>query len=208
MQKMKPQRPLANAELVPLNRPFVSELPKLRKLIAASNLVGLANDTKWNELITHIRNLAGEWRPMYRCNCIASDFISQFEAEWWHHLPFPLISVRWLEVTFIEEIFRGHLLNSKIVDHSPEIQNLLTKIGFEFEKGTEAFRIFAYAPKITLISNNKKHNQTLHTNGSPGGSLKSAVLTSPAQSRILLPQPPRLRLAPLCCHSPLPESRG
>ena len=49
---------------------------------------------------------------------------------------------------------------------------------------------------------------TLHTNGSPGGLLKSAVIVSPAQSRMLLAQPPRLRLAPMCCHPPLPESRG
>ena len=54
----------------------------------------------------------------------------------------------------------------------------------------------------------KKPNHTLHTNGSPRGSFKSAALASPAQSRMLLAQPPRLRLAPLCCHPPLPESRG
>jgi hypothetical protein len=56
---------------------------------------------------------------------------------------------------------------------------------------------------------NQKHpNHTLHTNGSPRGLLKSAAIISPAQSRILLPQPPRLRLAPICCHLPVSESRG
>jgi hypothetical protein len=45
-------------------------------------------------------------------------------------------------------------------------------------------------------------------NGSPGGLFKSAVIIPPAQSRMLLPQPPRLRLAPLCCQAPLSESRG
>jgi hypothetical protein len=45
-------------------------------------------------------------------------------------------------------------------------------------------------------------------NGSPGGSLKSAAIASPAQSRMLLPQPPRLHLAPFCCHPPVSESRG
>ena len=38
-------------------------------------------------------------------------------------------------------------------------------------------------------------SNTLHTNSSPGGLFKSAVTTPPAQSRMLLPQPPRLRLA-------------
>jgi hypothetical protein len=56
---------------------------------------------------------------------------------------------------------------------------------------------------------NQKHpNHTLHTNGSPGGLFKSAAIIPPAQSRMLLAQPPRLRLAPFCCHLPLTESRG
>ena len=54
----------------------------------------------------------------------------------------------------------------------------------------------------------KSSNKALHTNGSPLGLLQSTALASPAQSRMLLPQPPRLRLAPLCCQPPLPESRG
>jgi len=45
-------------------------------------------------------------------------------------------------------------------------------------------------------------------NGSPGGLLKSAVIIPPAQSRMLLRQPPRLRLDPFCSHLPVPESRG
>jgi len=59
-----------------------------------------------------------------------------------------------------------------------------------------------------VIFESKKPNQALHTNGSPLGLLKSAVIVSPAQSRMLLPQPPRLRLAPLCCQHPVSESRG
>lgn len=59
-----------------------------------------------------------------------------------------------------------------------------------------------------MICELKTPNQTLHTNGSPSGLFKSAVIASPAQSRILLPQPPRLHLAPFHYNSPLPESRG
>ena len=51
-------------------------------------------------------------------------------------------------------------------------------------------------------------NHTLHPTALRAGCCKSAVIVPPAQSRMLLPQPPRLRLAPLCCHPPLPESRG
>jgi hypothetical protein len=51
-------------------------------------------------------------------------------------------------------------------------------------------------------------NHTLHPTALRAGCCKSAVIVPPAQSRMLLPQPPRLRLAPFCCHPPLPESRG
>ena len=51
-------------------------------------------------------------------------------------------------------------------------------------------------------------NHTLHPTALRAGCCKSAAIIPPAQSRMLLPQPPRLRLAPFCCHPPLPESRG
>jgi hypothetical protein len=51
-------------------------------------------------------------------------------------------------------------------------------------------------------------NQALHTNGSQRGLFKSAAIIPPAQSRMLLTQPPRLLLGPLCCHLPVSESRG
>jgi len=51
-------------------------------------------------------------------------------------------------------------------------------------------------------------NHTLHPTALRAGCCKSAVIVSPAQSRMLPTQPPRLRLAPFCCHPPLPESRG
>jgi hypothetical protein len=64
------------------------------------------------------------------------------------------------------------------------------------------------APCDNHALNQKHPNHTLHTNGSPVGSFKSAAIVSPAQSRMLLAQPPRLRLDPFYCHPPLPESRG
>lgn len=142
------EHPKANAEMVPRDRPFTSEIPKLRKIIAALGLTGLANDTKWNELITAMRNvpIAG-WSPAFRYRCVDSDFVSRWDGEWWHHLPFPFISVMWMELRYLEEIHRGRLVVPKVVDHSAEVAGLLGTIGFDYEKGATAFRVFGYAPR-------------------------------------------------------------
>lgn len=81
-----------------------------------------------------------KWVPKFRYNCIDTEYISNWDGEWWHHLPFPLISVRWLEIEYFEK-------NTELIDHSLEIKNLLVSIGFEFKQGKKAFRIFGYSPK-------------------------------------------------------------
>ena len=140
-------QPLADSELHPINKPFLSEKPKLRKYIQKQGLTGLANDTKWNELITHMRNSHKEWLPSFRFNCINSNFISTWDCEWYHHLPFPFMSVSWFEISFIEEIPRGNLMKSIYIDHSEDLIKLLKDIGFEFEKGKNTLRIFGYNPR-------------------------------------------------------------
>jgi hypothetical protein len=142
------QHPKANAEVMLPSRPFVSEIPKLRKIIASEGLTGLANDTKWNELITAMRQTPTEdWCSSFRYRCIDSDFVSHWDCEWWHHLPFPFISVMWFDLSCHEEIHLGRLLEPTVVDHSPEIVKLLSSIGFDFEIGSDAIRIFGYAPR-------------------------------------------------------------
>ena len=145
------QHPKANAEVILPSRPFVSEIPKLRKIIASEGLTGLANDTKWNELISAMRiaqDQPGEqWSPSFRYRCVDSDWISGWGGEWWHHLPFPMISALWMDLNFIEETRRGRLLTPEIVDHSVEVERLLSDIGFDYEKGEEVIRIFGYSPR-------------------------------------------------------------
>ena len=142
------ENPKANAEPVYSTRPFVSEIPKLRRLIADQGLTGLANDTKWNELIDFMRKVPREnWCAGYRYRCIDSDFVSEWDCEWWHHLPFPFISVMWLDLSFEEEIRRGQLISPQVIDHSSDLEDLLTTIGFDFEKGADTIRIFGYAPR-------------------------------------------------------------
>lgn len=147
-RKENEQHPKADAELMPLDRPFVSEIPKLRKIIAAEGLSGLANDTKWNELLKNMRSRGvKDWRPGYRFRCIGSDYVSGWDGEWSHHLPFPFISVRWFDLSYHEDVTTARLLPTKTIDHSAELQELLSTIGFDFEGGPEAIRIFGYAPR-------------------------------------------------------------
>jgi hypothetical protein len=145
---MKSHHPPANAERLPAGRPFVSEIPKFRKLVVDQGLVGLANNTKWDELITRMRWLQEhQWCPSFRYKCIDSETISSWDGEWQHHLPFPLISMSWIDLRFIEKVFVARLLPPKIVDHSEELEHFLSQIGCDFEKGSNSFRVYGYAPR-------------------------------------------------------------
>lgn len=126
----------------------MSEIPKLRKLIVKNQLTGLANDTKWNELISAMQDdSTKKWRPSYRYRCIDSDFVSRWDNEFWYHLPYPFISVKWFELQYKETIHLRNLVRPQIIDHSCEIKELLSSIGFDFEKGRDAIRIYGYAPR-------------------------------------------------------------
>ena len=144
------QHPKADAEVLRPERPFVSEIPKFRKIIASRNLTGLANDTKWNELITAMRSAQDDdegWCPDFRYCCLDSGWISGWGGEWWHHLPFPFISALWLDLRFTQKIRGRWLLSPELVDHSDYLAKLLSKIGLDYEKGHEVIRVFGYAPR-------------------------------------------------------------
>lgn len=47
----------------------------------------------------------------------------------------------------MEQIHRGRLLSPEIVDHSAELEELLSGIGFDYEMGDDAIRVFGYAPR-------------------------------------------------------------
>ena len=119
---------------------------KLQRVIAERGLCGLANDTKWDEFISAMR--AREWwRPSYRCKCIDGP-PSSWDVEWFYHLPFPLISVEWLDVFFLQKT-REHRLPPRVhvTDHSRWLEELLRQVGLEYQKGSTMIRIFGYSPK-------------------------------------------------------------
>jgi hypothetical protein len=121
---------------------------RFRRIVQQRQLCGLANDTKWDELIAAMRTKEEQknWTPDFRCKCIDSN-PSQWDGEWFYHLPFPLISVEWLDLSFIQKTHRGRLLAPEITDHSNWVEELIKQIGFEYQKGSSMFRIFGYSPK-------------------------------------------------------------
>lgn len=94
------------------------ERARLKRVVARRGLCGLANDTKWDEFIDAMRAREG-WRPKFRLKCIDAPACSEWDSEWFYHLPFPLISREWLDVQFLEQT-REHRLPPiiHVTDHS------------------------------------------------------------------------------------------
>ena len=85
------------------------------------------------------------WRPSYRFKCVDGR-PSSWDLEWFYHLPFPFISVEWFDVGFLQERYQlPH--HDRLLDHSPWIEELLQRIGLDYQKGSKMIRIFGYSPK-------------------------------------------------------------
>jgi hypothetical protein len=119
---------------------------KLRRIVVERNLRGLANDTKWDEFIEALRARA-EWRPSYRYKCIDGP-PSGWDVEWFYHLPFPLLSVEWLDVGYLQEV-REERLPPRVntIDHSAWLVSLLERIGLDYRVGERMIRVFGYCPR-------------------------------------------------------------
>jgi hypothetical protein len=124
------------------------ERDALRRIVRERGLCGLASDTKWDEFISAIR--ARDWRPSYQFKCIDAipGYVSNWDVEWFYHLPFPFLSVEWLDVVYLAETVE-HRLPPRIyaTDHSGWIRELLDRIGLDYKKGDTMIRIFGYSPK-------------------------------------------------------------
>lgn len=111
------------------------DLDKIRKVIMSKNLGGLANNTKWNDLITAVRS-RDDWRPSYRIKSV-DGHISRWETEWFYHLPFPFLGVEWFDIS----------LESPPGIDTQWVLILVERIGFEHEVKNSILRIWGYAPK-------------------------------------------------------------
>lgn len=121
------------------------ETAKLRRIIAERGLCGLANDTKWDEFISAIRQRE-DWNPRFRFKCLDGD-VSRWDREWCYHPPFPFISVVWFDIEFLAQRHRGVLISPETTDHSPWLIGLLDGIGLDYRRGSMIIRIFGYSPR-------------------------------------------------------------
>ena len=121
---------------------------KIRRVVSQRGLCGLANDTKWNEFIEAMR-ARPDWRPSFRFKCVDGR-PSERDAEWFYRLPFPLVSVEWIDIYCVQEIRKHRLpVRTEIIDYSGWIEGLLKGIGLDYRKGAKMIRIFGYSPRAT-----------------------------------------------------------
>ena len=127
------------------------ERERLLRAVAERNLCGLANDTKWDEFLSSVRGRE-DWRPSYRYKCIDGT-PSGRDVEWFYHLPFPLLSVEWLDVGHLQETRENRLPpRVHVIDHSAWLVELMRRVGLDHLKGETMIRVFGYSPKdMTLF---------------------------------------------------------
>lgn len=119
---------------------------QIQAAVAARNLASAANNTKWNELINRFRQREG-WRPSFRSKSVTG-YISEWDSEWFYHLPFPFAYVEWFDIGLWGTApAKGMLYPETLIDHTEEISQVVAHIGFEFEVRADVLRIWGYLPK-------------------------------------------------------------
>jgi len=121
-------------------------IARTRRFVIAQGWSDLANNTKWNRLITTMRT-TDRWKPYYRYKCLDGEgYVSMWECEWWFHLPLPFVTALWFDIGYLQKHRRGPFAIPKVTDHSDWIESLLQGNGFEYRKGINYYRIFGYYP--------------------------------------------------------------
>lgn len=117
----------------------------IRAQAASRGLVGAANNTKWNELISYFRSMSG-WRPSYRWKTV-DGYVSAWDVEWFYHLPFPFKGVQWLDIGLRQHVAADECGQLEAWDIGERIVSEIHKIGFEFETRDEVVRVWGYLPR-------------------------------------------------------------
>jgi hypothetical protein len=128
-------------------------LKNIELQVREQQLVGLANDTKWNELIACMRGIGdlsypgkARWR-----STVLNRYMAPWEAAWEYHLPFPLRSVLCLDISCIDIVSikasKAFVPDFELVDHSTALEAVIRRIGFDYKLGKKMLRIFGYAPR-------------------------------------------------------------
>lgn len=143
----------------------LNEREKLHRLIERRGLCGLANDTKWDELIVAMSDYPVR-SPAYRWKCVDGVPVG-WETEWLYHPPFPMISVEWMDLLFCHDPLRpgmswSRYLGDDATNHSDSIAAIVQRIGFDYVKGAHMLRIFGYSPKDMALFDDEPKDSSLH----------------------------------------------
>jgi len=74
-------------------------------------------------------------------------YVSGWDTEWFYHLPFPFACVEWFDIGLQETATPKGAVASTVVDHTHEVSQAISRIGFKFEVRSDVLRIWDYLPK-------------------------------------------------------------
>ena len=99
--------------------------------------------------------------PSYRYCWMPNHFISNWDVEWFGHIPRPFAGVLWLDIGTLEEVVEKPWGHQKIIDHSDRFKELLVKIAWNLNNVRTLFgfgviylkmkRIFHPKPTLSHI---------------------------------------------------------
>ena len=111
------------------------DVERTRRYVKREGLVGVLNDTKWEELIQAMRALA--FGPRYRPKHVRAKGPAEWDGEWYYHLR-PFSCVEWVD---IDPVDRDH---SPPIDHTAEVEAALRRIHVPFSREGQYLRVWGY----------------------------------------------------------------
>lgn len=86
----------------------------------------------------------GRRTPSFRCGFVDSDYIADWDAEWFYHLPLPAMGWSFMDLACCDWLGNGQKTD---LVHRTEVESIVKRIGFDYEISTFGLRIFGYAPR-------------------------------------------------------------
>lgn len=114
----------------------VQDVRRTRRHVVREGLCSCMNDTKWRELVSVMRSLAG-FTPSYRQKHLRCSEPAQWDKGWFYHLR-PYSVVEWVEIDPVDS------RRYPQVDRTEEIEQLLRQIHVPFSREGPYLRVWGY----------------------------------------------------------------
>lgn len=108
----------------------------MRAILARDFSASRMNTTKWREVAERLNDLSVCRRIKF------VDVAEPFDRGRFYHVtydwfdgwydPFKSLSIEWLEINLVEEIHRGLLLDSQVINHAEEVERRLRAISVPY----------------------------------------------------------------------------